>query len=173
MQIQAARAVMGKNRLKADESLGRAQNLTQEALIDIRRSVAALRGAPVDSLLLPEEIKKMTAACESAGIQPEIIVIGGPRTISPQAFMTIYRAAQEGINNTVKHSRARNISVSVDYTQSDMVRLMIQDDGVGAEKMNGGFGLLGMQERVRMVDGKLNFTTSPGNGFRLEVCVPG
>jgi signal transduction histidine kinase len=173
MQIQAARAVMGKNRLKADEALGRAQSMTQEALVDIRQSVAALRGAPVDSLLLPEEIKKMAAACESVGIQPQIIVLGGPRTISPQAFMTIYRAAQEGINNTLKHSHAQNISISVDYTRASQVRLSIQDDGVGAEKMNGGFGLLGMGERVRMVNGSLNVVTSPGSGFRLEVCVPG
>lgn len=173
MQIQAARAVMKTDSYKAQDAMNTAQNLTQEALVDVRRSVAALRDLPIDSMTLGEEIEKMVKTCEGSGITPEIKLIGSPRTLPPPSFMTMYRAAQEGVNNTLKHAKASHLSISLDYTQSEQVRLVIQDDGVGAENLDGGFGLLGMRERVHLLKGSFSVVTSPGSGFRLELCVPG
>ena len=173
MQIQAARAVSKTDPLKAQEAIATAQNLTQEALKDVRRSVSALRDMPGDSISLQEEIEKMLKNCEGAGLTPEMKVLGAPRTLSPQAVFTIYRAVQEGINNTCKHAHATRISVSLDYTQISKVKLVIQDDGVGAEQVDGGFGLMGMRERIHMLNGDMSVNTKPGNGFRVEVSVPG
>ncbi len=172
MQIQAARAVMNIDAQKSSDALGKAQNLTQEALVDVRRSVAALRDMPGDSISLQEEIEKLMKACEGAGVEPELKVIGTPRALSPQTIFTIYRTVQEGINNTCKHSQAEHLSVVLDYTQSEQVRLLIQDDGIGAEQLDGGFGLMGMRERVHMLNGSVNVVTAPQDGFRLEICVP-
>ncbi len=173
MQIQAARAVMKADLNKSQDALKTAQNLTQEALVDVRRSVAALRDMPGDSFSLHDEIEKMLRGAEGTGITSEIKVLGSPRVLTPQVLMTIYRAVQEGINNTCKHAHARRLSVIVDYTQSSRVKLVLQDDGVGAEQMDGGFGLLGMRERVQMLKGDLAVITGPNKGFRLEISVPG
>lgn len=173
MQIQAARAVMNQSPQKAQELLSTAQNLTQEALVDVRQSVASLRDMPATSMTLDEEIEKLLKGCEGSGIQPELKIIGSPRELSPQTILAIFRTTQEGINNTCKHSRARRLSVCLDYTQIDQVKLVLQDDGVGAEQLEGGFGLLGMRERVNMLNGEMQVRTEPGNGFRLEVCLPG
>lgn len=173
MQIQAGRAVMKTDPQRAIESLGKAQNLTQEALVDVRRSVSALRDMPVDNLSLHDEIEKMLRGCESLGISPSMKVVGSPRTISPQAVLTIYRSAQEGINNTCKHARAAHLALSLDYSQAEQVRMIIQDDGLGAGEVNGGFGILGVRERVHMLHGEVIVTTSPGKGFCLEICLPG
>jgi signal transduction histidine kinase len=173
MQIQAARAVMDRDPGKAYEAMGTAQSQTQEALLDVRRSVFALRDLPGDSLTLEEEIEKMLKSCEGAGISAEIKILGAPRSLSPQSLLTIFRTVQEGINNSVKHAHPNRISVTLDYTQSQQVRLTIQDDGVGATKLDGGFGLLGIRERVHLLHGRVNIVTQPGDGFRLEVMVPG
>ena len=173
MQIQAARAVMKGDPEKAQDAMGTAQTLTQEALVDVRRSVSALRDMPVDSLTLQEEIEKMLKNCEAIGISSDLKVLGSPRALSPQALLTVYRAVQEGINNTCKHARASRLSVVLDYTREDEVKMVIQDDGVGASQMTGGFGLMGIRERVRMLNGEVMIDTKPGDGFRLEVCVPG
>lgn len=172
MQIQAARAVMRNDPNKALDALSTAQGQTQAALVDVRNSVAALRDTPGDSFALMEEIEKILKSCEGAGIHPEIKVIGPPRLLSPQAVVTLYRAIQEGINNAVKHAKANQVSVTLDYTQNSLIRLVVQDDGIGAASWEGGFGLLGMRERVLMVNGELKIVTAPGDGFRLEVCVP-
>jgi signal transduction histidine kinase len=173
MQIQAGRAVMKTDVNKSQDAFKTAQNLTQEALIDVRRSVAALRDMPNDSFSLHEEIEKMLRGAEGIGLTSEIKVLGSPRELTPQALMTIYRAVQEGINNTCKHAHARRISVVIDYTQTNQVNLILQDDGVGAVHLEGGFGLLGMRERVQMLNGNLAVITAPNNGFRLEISVPG
>ncbi len=173
MQIQAARAVMKGDPDRAQDALRTAQNMTQEALVDVRRSVAALRDIPGERLSLEEEIQRLLKGCEGAGIIPALKVIGEPRAISPQIMLTIFRAVQEGINNTCKHANAKNLSVTLDYSRDHTIRIKIQDDGVGANHLDGGFGLLGMRERVHLVQGDISIVTSPGNGFQLEVSVPG
>lgn len=173
MQIQAARAVSRVDPKKAEEALTTAQNLTQEALKDVRRSVSALRDMPGDSITLQEEVEKMLKNCEGVGLSADLKVLGAPRTLSPQVVFTIYRAVQEGINNTCKHAHASQVSVVLDYTQADFVKLSIQDDGVGAKQLEGGFGLMGMRERAHMLHGDVAVDTKPGNGFRVELSVPG
>lgn len=173
MQIQAARAVSRVDPKKAEEALTTAQNLTQEALKDVRRSVSALRDMPGDSITLQEEVEKMLKNCEGVGLSADLKVLGSPRTLSPQVVFTIYRAVQEGINNTCKHAHASQVSVVLDYTQADFVKLSIQDDGVGAKQLEGGFGLMGMRERAHMLHGDVAVDTKPGNGFRVELSVPG
>ena len=173
MQIQAARAVMKSDPLKAQEALNRAQNLTQEALKDVRSSVAALREPWNEGLQLSDEIEKMLMGCDGAGITGEMKVIGAARLISPQSRLALFRAAQEGIHNCCRHSHAKRLSVLLDYSRADRVRLVVQDDGVGAASVQGGFGLLGMRERVNLLEGEFQVETAPGEGFRLEVQIPG
>jgi signal transduction histidine kinase len=173
MQIQAARAVFIIDPQKALEALIKAQNLSQEALVDVRQSVAALRDTPGSQLPLPEEVTRLLHACEGAGLGNDLKILGAPRTLSPQAQQTVFRAVQEGINNACKHAKAGCLWVTLDYTQADRVRLVMQDDGIGANHMDGGFGLVGMRERVNLLNGEFAVKTAPGEGFRLEVSIPG
>jgi signal transduction histidine kinase len=172
MQVQAARAIMKADPSKAQDALNTAQNLTQEALLDVRRSVSALRGSLNHGLTLTEEIEKLLKGCESAGIQGEMKVVGSPRPLSPQSQWTVYRSVQEGIHNTCKHAQATQVCVMLDFSQVDQVRLVVQDDGQGAVKVDGGFGLLGMRERVHLLNGEFKVVTAPGEGFKLEVQIP-
>lgn len=173
MQIQAARAVMTIDPQKAIEALGTAQTLTQEALIDVRQSVSALRDVPGDSQALQEEVTKMLKSCEGVGINAQLNIHGVPRSLSHQAILTIYRTVQEGINNTCKHAHANYLVVDLDYSNPKEFHLVLQDDGVGAEKLDGGFGLLGMRERIQLLNGNISIQTKPGNGFLLDVNFPG
>jgi signal transduction histidine kinase len=173
MQIQAARAVMKLDPQKALDALGTAQSITQEALVDVRQSVSALRDAPGDCQALHEEIVKMLKNCEGSGINTKLQVIGSPRMLSHQTIFTIYRTIQEGINNTCKHAHASSLSVDLDYSDPTHIRLVLQDDGIGARELEGGFGLLGMQERVQMLKGNIQVVTSPGTGFLVDVNIPG
>jgi len=53
-----------------------------------------------------------------------------------------------------------------------MMQISVQDNGVGAEKTNGGFGLLGLQERVHLLNGTLTIKSEPNNGFLLTSQIP-
>ena len=174
VQLQAAQAVLEKDPQRARELLGTAQTLTSEALLDVRQSVAALRSSPDEQLPLPGAIEKMLQSCQSAGIQAQLSVLGEPRLLAPQVHLSMYRAVQEGLNNICKHSHATKAWVTLDYHQPGWVRLVVQDNGMGAELgKEEGFGLLGMRERVQMLNGKFEAKSIVGQGFTLEMVVPG
>jgi signal transduction histidine kinase len=172
-QLQAAQAVMVKNPRRALETLARAQTVTAEALVDVRRSVAALRLPPDEGLPFTERLSRLLESSDLPHIQTQVKVLGEERTLSPQTGHTLYRAVQEGIHNVQKYSKAANLVLMVDFTLEEKVRLTIQDDGVGVEKSEGGFGLQGMRERVNLLNGTLKVETAPGKGFKLEIEVPG
>ena len=172
MQIQAARAVSGNDKGRAEAILSKAQNLTQEALTDVRHSVAALR-SPIDGHKpLADMIGGLLDGARNAGIEPELIVTGEERPLNPQTRWTLYRAAQEGISNTCKHAHASRLWINLDFTQSACVELEVEDNGVGPGEYKEGFGLMGLKERVSSVGGELQIGSSPKGGFEFDIKVP-
>jgi len=173
VQIAAARTVIDDDRPRALDALDKAQKLAQEGLAEIRRSVAALRASPMEGRPLPEAVEALAEESRAAGINIELDVSGAPRPLSPQTALALYRSAQEGMTNVRKHAQVANAEIKLDYGEDGKVRLTINDDGLGSEKVDGGFGLLGVRERVRLLDGEVNIRTAPGQGFVLEVEVSG
>lgn len=173
MQIQAARAVIGKSPKKSKEILASAQNVAQEALKDVRTSVSALRESTETHLPLPAQLQHITESLSSTGVHIEYAVMGNPRSLNSQTELTLFRATQEGVNNAIKHGACKTMQVLLDYSANDQVVLTISDDGMGADKINPGFGLVGISERVSMLGGKLEITGAPGEGLNLRIQVPG
>lgn len=173
MQIQAALATAKVSPERSQAAMEKAQTLAQEALVDVRHSVAALHAQTEESLPLAESINRVLYNCEAAGIAATLNVRGAPRELSPQAHLSLYRAVQETVNNACKHSHATRFTVFLDYTGEGKVCMRIVDDGVGADTIEGGYGLIGLRERVNLLNGSLKIITSKGQGFSLEIMVPG
>jgi signal transduction histidine kinase len=172
IQIQAARAVFSTNPKKSKEALGLALDLTQDALAEIRNSVASLRASPEDVLPLDQRINKLMINCSIIGITPHFQTLGTPYKLTPQVEWTVYRAAQEAINNSTKHSRASDLWITLDYSNKKRVRLNIKDNGIGSEYHAGGFGLVGLEERVNLLNGEVKITSATGEGFEIEIRIP-
>ena len=173
MQIMAGRAVLSKDQARADEMLEKAQHMTQEALIDVRKSVGTLRSNPEEALPLRQMIQSLSQSAEIQGVQVHIQVHGQDRSLSPPVKLTLFRAAQEGIHNTCKHAQAANLWMVLDFSQPSEIRFSIKDDGIGTEKTDGGFGLIGLQERVSLLGGSFSVHSTQGQGFGFEMVVPG
>ena len=97
-----------------------------------------------------------------------------PGTLPFDLTLSLFRVVQEAIQNALKYSRAREVSVRLKGTR-DHVALTIVDDGVGfdVEKAWGkGIGLISMRERLESIGGRLDVRSKPGAGTRLEVTVP-
>jgi signal transduction histidine kinase len=79
---------------------------------------------------------------------------------------------QESLSNAARHASARNVQVTV-RAESEKVRFSIQDDGAGFDKrIVRGLGLLGMEERVRRLGGKLRIDSQPGRGATIAAELP-
>lgn len=172
MQIQAARAVSDNDKNRADSILAKAQNLTHEALADVRQSVAALRSPVNGHELLTEMIGDLLEGARTAGIEPELIVTGDEPALNPRTRWTLYRAAQEGISNTCKHAKASHIWINLDFSQDDCVELALEDNGIGPGDYKEGFGIMGLKERVNSVGGALEIGESSRGGFEFSIKVP-
>ncbi len=172
MQLEAARTVLDSNPSRAADALSKAQSLAKEGLADVRRSVAALRASPMESSPLTEAVAALAEECRTAGIRTDFSVKGAPRSLSPQAELTLYRATQEGLTNVRKHAHASHAEVMLDYADAERVRLVVKDNGVGGNKADGGFGLVGVRERVQLLGGRVRVESGTGQGFLLEVELP-
>jgi signal transduction histidine kinase len=175
VQIEAARALWHSDSIRARDALDKAQRLTQQVLQDIRRSVATLRSSPLDEQPLVETLNEVVNESCASGLRTEMQVQGEARVLLPQASLTLYHAGQEGLTNARKHARATRAWLVLDFRDAAKICLRVTDDGAGAatEAPPGGFGLLGLQERVQLLGGAVRVQTSPGAGFSLEVEVPG
>lgn len=173
VQLNAAQAVFDQDPDRAKGAIERAQRLTQEGLVEVRQSVATLRSTPTGNRPLPDVLSSLAAETRATGLVTNVTVTGEPRPLDPRVELTLYRAAQEGLTNARKHAHASRVDLHVNYTSAENVCLTVQDNGVGTEQMDGGFGLLGLRERVHLLGGQVDVETAPGAGFTLSVQVPG
>ena len=171
VQIEAAKVVMESDPVRALDALDKAQERVQKGLSRVRESVAALRESPVGNRPLGEAIAALVEETQSAGIVTELVISGKPGPLENKVALALYRAAQEGLTNVRRHARASRVDVQLDF-QPDEIQLNVKDHGIGAEKTSGGFGLLGIRERMQLLGGKLEISTGVGQGFCLTARVP-
>jgi signal transduction histidine kinase len=172
MQVQAARAVLSSDPGGADQLLSQAEEQARQALRSVRESVAALReGRPVDESL-SEQLRTLAAQSTAPGLSVSVEVRGSERPLDAESQVALYRAAQEGLTNIHKHANARTAVLRLEYL-ADGVSLVVRDDGCGVGGKGGGFGLVGMRERVGRLGGSLQVESTPGSGVSLRVELPG
>jgi signal transduction histidine kinase len=163
IQIQAARAVLADHGDvdRADEILAAAQRMAAEGLVDTRRAVHALRA---DTLPLDEELARASDTyAQRYHVAASFDVGGSPAPLPPEATVALLRVAQESLVNAAKHAAGQGVEVRLDYSDAD-VRLTVRntlpsgtgaEDGPGVSTVNGGYGLTGMRERLRLLNGTL------------------
>lgn len=158
------------------ESLQRGCDALTEAIAEGRRIMEGLRPAVLDDLGLVAALEETAhSVSQSAGwkLQYEVEHLSAEpdKTVS----VTLYRVAQEALNNIRKHAQATEVSVRL--SNSDGLLLTIHDNGRGFNPLalperNRGMGITTMRERAHLIDGHCTITSTPGNGTTVEVWVP-
>ncbi|WP_394835699.1 sensor histidine kinase [Pendulispora rubella] len=171
VQLEAAQLTLAHDPEKAQGALARARELTHEILGEVRRSVAVLRGSAPRPLV--EMLGKLTEECTDAGTPAHLAVEGEVRRLPDPTEYALYRTAQEALTNVRRHARASRVTVTLAFIPGERVRLRIEDDGMGMNGSREGFGLTGVRERADLLAGNIAIRTAPGQGFALEMEVPG
>jgi PAS domain S-box-containing protein len=98
-----------------------------------------------------------------------------PGKVSRELASCLYRVAQECLQNAAKHAHATHVRVALKARRGALL-LTVNDDGDGFDvktgKGRGGLGLIGMEERARLIGGSLRITTAPGRGTRIALQIP-
>jgi signal transduction histidine kinase len=109
---------------------------------------------------------------EQVGIETDVEAVLGDERLPPEIETALYRLVQEALTNVVKHARASHVSISLARRPSS-VSAVIEDDGVGFQGESGhGLGLIGMRERVGLLDGNIEVESTPGRGTTIVAEVP-
>lgn len=177
LQLETADALLenGTDILRARGAVERALDLTRASLEEARRSVLDLRAAPLEGRRLAEALPALlTQLTAGTSLALDWSVVGAERPLPLRVAVGLYRIAQEAVTNVVRHAAAGRLRVRLRVLPA-RAELIVDDDGRGFDPRQvpaGHFGLLGMRERTRLLDGKLRVNSTPGSGTRIMAVVP-
>lgn len=178
LQLDAVQMEVPEVGSKLGKRLDEACNLTRYSLAEARRAITDLREDDLEQQGLFETLPEIVQRAAAAGaFESRFQLSASPRRLNPVTEKNLLRISQEALANTVKHSRARNVDVQLQYAP-DKLSLRVYDDGCGFDTrknmplMDGHFGLLGMRERAERIGGHLTLTSKPGSGTELCLAVP-
>src|SRR5262249_18515445 len=179
LQLEAADALATRSPEKTQKKVQEALRLTREALGETRRVVHNLRAGALQGKPLPEALRELGASYgRTYGLKATVTSEGPAGRLTPHLEDGLFRIAQEALNNTVKHARARSVRIRL-KVGPESARLTVQDDGQGFDPEHCDeadtrehFGLVGMRERARLLGGTLHIQSAPGVGTRIEATVP-
>jgi signal transduction histidine kinase len=155
----------------ADRAAASAETLYQHVRDLLRR----LRPAELDELGL---VAALQALCESWEMRSGVACIflhdGSFGGVGEQTATALYRVAQEGLTNVMRHGHATRVRVDLRRGADGELQLKVEDDGCGFDtrRHNRGLGLLGAQERAAALGGSLRIDSQPGNGTRVALTLP-
>ncbi len=170
LQLEAADAHLthGRND-KAQSIIGNAMEQARITLADARRAIDDLRQPSLDDLdsALRLEMDRFTNA---TGI-PCAFHSDHPQPLPDPVKETVLRAVAEALTNIAHHAQARNVAVNLGMKDKSL-SVTIQDDGVGFDASavpSGHYGLLGIRERVRLVNGSFEIQNSNGTTLKIQI----
>lgn len=171
---------LGSKNGVSEQSLAEVVSLTEMTIENVRRQTRALRPIYLEDLGLVTALEMLAReTSQAAGIPVEFTLRGAEKRLNPNVELALYRIAQEALNNISQHAQASHANVIISFLPEAVV-LQVVDNGAGftvpnspAEFAPGGhFGLLGLYERAELIQAKIQITSSPGQGSRVEVRLP-
>jgi len=144
------------------------------AISEMRRILNGLRPLSLEQGGIVAAIEDIVAEMGQDGFHIEFRHDLQFDRIAPSLEMAIYRTIQEGLNNAKQHSQATGATVDLFQNGTD-VRIIIVDEGIGfdvAQAPKERFGLVGIRERARLLGGRGQIFSTPGQGTRVETILP-
>ncbi|MBU9713525.1 sensor histidine kinase [Evansella tamaricis] len=149
--------------------------MVKESLGEVRRIIYDLRPMALDDLgLIPTLAKYLRNMTERTNMPIVFKNVGREIRLPSELEVAIFRFIQEAVQNAYKHGKPSEVQVKVELKPTKAIAI-IKDDGIGFDtevKKEGSFGLLGMRERVNMLDGELSINSKKGSGTLIMVQIP-
>jgi signal transduction histidine kinase len=177
IQAQAGRAVAASDPQRAVAVLGVVEEEAARSLAEMRSLVGLLREGAAAEREPAHGVADLPglAARGERGAPVELSMSGDLERLGSSVDAAVYRLVQESLTNARRHApEATRITVRVEGAH-DVVRVTVTDDGAakaGARRGDGGFGLVGMAERVELLGGSMQAGPRPGGGWSVSARIP-
>ena len=158
--------------------IAEARRVASQSMQEVRNAIAALRPTSIATLTLAQAIaqlgREFGQSSSETGLTLDLDTELPP--LSPDLQVALYRAVQETLTNVRKHAHASKVLVRLRY-EDEVLELVVLDNGSGAGANNansqpGGFGLIGLRERIELLGGHVTYGPAEPSGYRVTVQVP-
>ncbi|ANS76106.1 histidine kinase [Paenibacillus yonginensis] len=152
----------------------------RSSLEEMRKVIFNLRPMALDDLgLIPTLRKYVHDYEEKTKIRTTFETRGKEQRLSSAMEAAIFRLVQEALNNAAKHAYPTFVGVEITY-QAQMIKIVVQDNGLGFKvdqlehksKEHSHFGLIGMRERVELLDGRMEIESAENQGTKIVIHIP-
>jgi two-component system, NarL family, sensor kinase len=186
MHLETSSKVFPETPAMAQKHLERARELAGEYLQETRNSILNLRTGVLRGRTLPVALSELVAGWRPAtGTHGATFCVSGSekegavfwQTLSPAIELSCYRIVQEALSNATRHGLAQHIDVELSMEKEELC-LTITDDGVGFDpvalvpRQTGGFGIIGMHERLKQLGGRLEIISASATGTQVVAMIP-
>ena len=169
--LKACLEIFTRDPGRVQSQLVKISTLARSGVEDMRRSVHQLKVDQDEGKNFIGSLDALVIGIrECTGSEITLTAEGKPYPLAPLAEEALYRAAQEGLTNAIKHGEASRIDLAIHFNE-DSVALKVRDNGRGCPGMSEGFGLQHMRERSESLRGHVGFTNLP-EGFLVEISIP-
>jgi signal transduction histidine kinase len=151
-------------------------DFSRSTMQQLRETIWAINKEHITLTELKEKIGEYSSRMASANNMSFHIglTFTANRSIKPSHAINIYRVVQEAVNNSVKHSEAKSILISIQEEENGKIALQVKDNGKGmnaTDASSGGYGLKNMQDRVKDMQGEI-LIDSDENGTKINFIIP-
>ncbi len=158
------------------ESLERAISETEHLLTSLHQIAARLRPSVLDDLGLRDALGSYISEYEQrTGIVVHSSMRFASEDIPPTVGENVYRIVQESLSNVANHAQTEEVWVRIE-SEADCLRMTLRDEGVGFDPVglqdSPRLGMLGMRERVELLNGQFRLSAAPGAGVEIEISIP-
>jgi two-component system, NarL family, sensor kinase len=176
LQLNNAQYYATQDAAIAWEIVEQVKTLARTGLAEARRSVWALHPDADEYRDLAGSLQRsLTQLTQHTPLQADLVIVGTPQLVPPDIGMNLLRIAQEATTNTLRHAQAQTLQIEITF-KVDALELRIQDNGMGFDRQlannDGGFGLLGMQQRCDRLSGQFTIQSQPGQGTCTLIQIP-
>lgn len=172
IQLKAVQTITEKKPQLAIEMLDHNVRYVENTLENVRRTVRELKPIEfeaLDAIITIEEMIKTFS--KLTGVKVKMILSKEKWKMTSDQSHHLYRIIQESLSNALRHGKAKNITVNLQFFQ-DKLYAYIKDDGIGCKEVKPLFGLEGIVDRARSLGGTVEFTTGLGEGFATKITLP-
>ena len=186
MALIAVQAGVGGHVIRSDvaaaeHALEVIAETSRSALTQTRSMLGLLRDEDTEPVVEPQQtiddLDTLVDGLRDAGLEVSLTIDGTRRGLDPGVELTAYRVVQESLTNVLKHSDATRAQARLDFRE-DGVHIEVRDSGgrrqppPAVKEVTGGYGLVGLRERARLLGGALEYGPADGAGFTVVARLP-
>ncbi|MDP4145858.1 MAG: sensor histidine kinase [Bacillota bacterium] len=171
MNLEYAENVVDLKPEKAKEVINKAQNLSKDCIIDLRKAVSLLKEEVSVEKLRQAIIELFQKFKETNSIRLNLDMEDSVEEVNPDIKNCIYKTVREAVTNGIKHGKATVFNVEI-LKSSGIIVLKVKNNGLECDTIVKSNGVRGIEDRINALGGKVDFISGKGIGFAIEATIP-